>query len=65
MKVYEVLDRTNENINVYIMSDFEPLKSVCLSYYDGRNSIDPKYNDYEVVRVVSEILTNNSIFIYV
>ena len=45
MTVEEYMWNTNENYNFYLLNESGDI----LSYYDGRNSIDEKYNDCKVI----------------
>ena len=47
MKLVELLSVTNENTNVVLFS----LNNKVLDIYDGVNSIDNFYNDYEVIEI--------------
>ena len=47
MKLIELLSVTNENTNVVLFS----LNNEVLDIYDGKNSIDNFYNDYEVIEI--------------
>ena len=47
MKLVELLSVTNENTNVVLFS----LNNKVLDIYDGKNSIDNIYNDYDVIEI--------------
>ena len=47
MKLIDLLSVTNENTNVVLFS----LNNEVLDIYDGKNSIDNFYNDYEVIEI--------------
>ena len=47
MKLIDLVSVTNENINVVLFS----LNNKVLDIYDGKNSIDNIYNDYEVIEI--------------
>ena len=47
MKLIDLLSVTNENTNVILFS----LNNKVLDIYDGKNSIDDIYNDYEVIEI--------------
>ena len=47
MKLIDLLSVTNENVNVVLFS----LNNKVLDIYDGKNSIDNFYNDYEVIEI--------------
>ena len=47
MKLIDLLSVTNENTNVILFS----LNNKVLDIYDGKNSIDNFYNDYEVIEI--------------
>ena len=47
MKLIDLLSVTNENTNVVLFS----LNNKVLDIYDGKNSIDNFYNDYEVIEI--------------
>ena len=47
MKLIDLLSVTNENTNVVLFS----LNNKVLDIYDGKNSIDNIYNDYEVIEI--------------
>ena len=47
MKLIDLLSVTNENTNVVLFS----LNNKVLDIYDGENSIDNFYNDYEVIEI--------------
>ena len=47
MKLVELLSVTNENTNIVLFS----LNNKVLDIYDGKNSIDNFYNDYEVIEI--------------
>ena len=47
MKLVDLLSVTNENVNVVLFS----LNNKVLDIYDGKNSIDDIYNDYEVIEI--------------
>ena len=47
MKLIDLLSVTNENTNVVLFS----LNNKVLDIYDGVNSIDNFYNDYEVIEI--------------
>ena len=47
MKLIDLLSVTNENVNVVLFS----LNNKVLDIYDGKNSIDNIYNDYEVIEI--------------
>ena len=47
MKLIDLLSVTNENTNIVLFS----LNNKVLDIYDGKNSIDNIYNDYEVIEI--------------
>ena len=47
MKLIDLLSVTNGNVNVVLFS----LNNKVLDIYDGKNSIDNFYNDYEVIEI--------------
>ena len=47
MKLIDLLSVTNENTNIVLFS----LNNKVLGIYDGKNSIDNFYNDYEVIEI--------------
>ena len=47
MKLIDLLSITNENVNVVLFSS----NNKVLDIYDGKNSIDDIYNDYEVIEI--------------
>ena len=47
MKLIDLLSVTNENVNVVLFS----LNNKVLDIYDGKNSINNIYNDYEVIEI--------------
>ena len=47
MKLVDLLSVTNENVNIVLFS----LNNKVLDIYDGKNSIDNFYNDYEVIEI--------------
>ena len=47
MKLIDLLSVTNENTNVVLFSS----NNKVLDIYDGKNSIDNIYNDYEVIEI--------------
>ena len=47
MKLIDLLSVTNENANIVLFS----LNNKVLDIYDGKNSIDNFYNDYEVIEI--------------
>ena len=47
MRLVELLSITNENTNIVLFD----LNNVVLDIYDGKNSIDNIYNDYEVIEI--------------
>ena len=47
MKLIDLLSVTNENVNVILFSS----NNKVLDVYDGKNSIDNIYNDYEVIEI--------------
>ena len=47
MKLIDLLSITNENVNVVLFSS----NNKVLDIYDGKNSIDNIYNDYEVIEI--------------
>ena len=47
MKLIDLLSVTNENTNIVLFS----LNNKVLDIYDGKNSIDNFYNDYEVIEI--------------
>ena len=47
MKLIDLLSVTNENTNVVLFD----LNNKVLDIYDGKNSIDDIYNDYEVIEI--------------
>lgn len=47
MKLIDLLSVTNENSNLVLFS----LNNKVLDIYDGKNSIDDIYNDYEVIQI--------------
>ena len=47
MKLIDLLSVTNENINVVLFD----LNNKVLDIYDGKNSINDIYNDYEVIEI--------------
>ena len=47
MKLVDLLSVTNENVNVVLFS----LNNKVLDIYDGKNSIDNIYNNYEVIEI--------------
>ena len=47
MKLIDLLSVTNENTNVVLFS----LNNKVLDIYDGENSIDNFYDDYEVIEI--------------
>ena len=47
MKLVDLLSVTNENTNIVLFS----LNNKVLDIYDGKNSIDNFYNDYEVIEI--------------
>lgn len=48
MRLSKILDCISDNKMVYCKS---PLGET-LTYYDGRNSIEPEYMDYDVIQIV-------------
>lgn len=49
MTVSDILAITSESTNVYLHYEGE-----IVSFYDGKNSIDEKYNDSEIVTMWTE-----------
>ena len=47
MKLIDLLSVTNENTNVVLFD----LNNKVLDIYDGKNSIDDIYNEYEVIEI--------------
>ena len=47
MKLIDLLSVTNENTNVILFN----LNNKVLDIYDGKNSINNIYNDYEVIEI--------------
>ena len=47
MKLVDLLSVTNENANVVLFN----LNNRLLDIYDGKNSINNIYNDYEVIEI--------------
>ena len=47
MKLIDLLSITNENTNIVLFD----LNNVVLDIYDGKNSINNIYNDYEVIEI--------------
>ena len=47
MKLIDLLSVTNENVNVVLFS----LNNKVLDIYDGKNSINNIYNNYEVIEI--------------
>ena len=47
MKLIDLLSVTNENTNIVLYD----LNNKVLDIYDGKNSIDNIYNDYEVIEI--------------
>ena len=47
MKLVDLLSVTNENVNIVLFS----LNNKVLDIYDGKNSINDIYNDYEVIEI--------------
>ena len=47
MKLIDLLSVTNENVNVVLFD----LNNKVLDFYDGKNSIDNIYNDYDVIEI--------------
>ena len=47
MKLIDLLSVTNENVNVVLFD----LNNKVLDVYDGKNSIDNIYNNYEVIEI--------------
>lgn len=47
MRLVELLSVTNENTNIVLYD----LNNKVLDIYDGKNSIDNIYNDYEVIEI--------------
>ena len=44
----DILNLIDENATVYIMTEEEDEP---VAVYDGKDSIDPKYNDYKVIYI--------------
>ena len=47
MKLIDLLSVTNENTNIVLFD----LNNVVLDIYDGKNSINDIYNNYEVIEI--------------
>ena len=47
MKLTDLLSVTNENVNIVLFD----LNNKVLDIYDGKNSIDNFYDDYEVIEI--------------
>ena len=47
MKLIDLLSVTNENVNVILFS----LNNKVLGIYDGKNSIDNIYNNYDIIEI--------------
>ena len=47
MKLIDLLSVTNENTNVVLFSS----NNKVLDVYDGKNSIDNIYNDYDIIEI--------------
>ena len=47
MKLIDLLSITNENVNVVLFSS----NNKVLDVYDGKNSIDNIYNDYDIIEI--------------
>ena len=47
MKLIDLLSVTNENVNVVLFD----LNNKVLDVYDGKNSIDNIYNDYDIIEI--------------
>ena len=47
MKLIDLLSVTNENVNIVLFD----LNNKVLDIYDGKNSIDNFYDDYEVIEI--------------
>ena len=47
MKLLDLLSVTNENVNVVLFD----LNNKVLDVYDGKNSIDNIYNDYDIIEI--------------
>ena len=60
MKLIDLLSVTNENTNVVLFS----LNNKVLDIYDGKNSIDNIYNDYEVIECVGQINPKRRTYYY-
>lgn len=60
MKLIELLNICNDCLNIDVISNET---AEVLSTYDGKNSIDEKYNDYVVVSVSVSI--NGNLMIYI
>ena len=56
MKLIDLLSVTNENVNVVLFS----LNNKVLDIYDGKNSIDNIYNDYEVIEIEPDKSVGNA-----
>lgn len=48
MTLSDILNLVDENANVYITTEED---NKLVTFYDGKNSIDPCYNDCKVVRI--------------
>lgn len=63
MKVLDVISITSDYLDIKII-DFENLG--LLSYYDGKNSIDEKYNYEEIVLIdVDELEERKTLILYI
>ena len=47
MKLIDLLSVTNENVNIVLFD----LNNKTLDVYDGKNSIDNIYNDYDIIEI--------------
>ena len=47
MKLIDLLSITNENVNIVLFSS----NNKVLDVYDGKNSIDNIYNDYDIIEI--------------
>lgn len=58
MKVADILNITTDYTNIAIYTTAEEI----VSWYDGKNSIDEKYNDADVVQITA---TDIGLIIYI
>lgn len=61
MKLIDILSIQNENTNALVIS----ADAVDLAIYDGKNGIDPMYNDCAVIEISTDIINGKPTVVYI